>query len=275
MEACRAVLIELVHLMGEFRDHMVVVGGWVPVLLLPKATEPHAGTLDIALALDFRHIPEDSYRTMLQSLSATGYRQDSAQPFRCFREVRRSGREPVTVEVDFLGDEYGGTGPGHRTQSVQDARASKARGCDLVFSDPVPVSLEGELPGGGRDQVAFRVAAIVPWLIMKGMALAARLEEKDAYDIYYCVRFYPGGPTALAEAFRSHLGNTLIREGLEKIRMEFLSVDDAGPKWVADFMDVQDAEERAITRRRAYETVTAWLDQLAIEPWQGEDWSET
>jgi hypothetical protein len=123
--------------------------------------------------------------------------------------------------------------------------------------------------------VTFRVAAIVPWLIMKGMALAARLEEKDAYDIYYCARFFPGGPTGLAEACRPHLGNTLVREGLEKIRMEFLSPDDAGPKWVAGFMDVQDVEEQAITRRRAYEMISAWLDQLAIGPWQGEDWSET
>jgi hypothetical protein len=86
-EACRAVLIELVHLMGEFRDYMVVVGGWVPALLLPEATEPHAGTLDIDLALDFTHIPEDSDRIILQTLSARGYRQDPAQPFRFFREV--------------------------------------------------------------------------------------------------------------------------------------------------------------------------------------------
>lgn len=275
MEACRAALIELVHLMGEFRDHMVVVGGWVPALLLPKVAEPYAGPLDIDLALDFRQIPDDSYRTILQSLSTRGYRQDPAQPFRFFREVRLTGREPVTVEVDFLADEYGGTGPGHRTQPAQDARARTAKGCDLVFAEPVQVSLEGELPGGGRDRVTFRVAAIPPWLIMKGMALAARLEEKDAYDIYYCVRFYPGGPTGLAEAFRPHIGNALVREALEKIRMEFLSVDDAGPKWVADFMDVKDREEQAITRRRAYEIVTAWLDQLGIGPWQGEDWSET
>lgn len=275
-EACKAVLIELIQLMGEFRDHMVVVGGWVPALLLPEATEPHAGTLDIDLALDFRQIPDDSYRTMLQTLSARGYRQDPAQPFRFFREVKASGREPIVVEVDLLAGEYGGTGSGHRTQPILDGRARKARGCDLVFSEPVQVSLEGELPGGGRDRVTFRVAGIVPWLVMKGMALAARLKQKDAYDIDYCVRFYPGAPTALAEAFRPHLGNTLVREGLEKIRTEFLSVDDAGPKWVADFLDVQDPEERAITQRRAYETIRAWLDLLGIGPWQEEeDWSET
>jgi hypothetical protein len=111
---------------------------------------------------------------------------------------------------------------------------------------------------------------------MKGMALADRLKEKDAYDIYYCVRVYPSGSGGLAEAFRPHLGNRLVHEGLEKIRKQFLSVEDAGPKWVADFLDVQDREERAITQRRAYETIRAWLDQLEIGPWQGEeDWSET
>ncbi|MCZ7625382.1 MAG: hypothetical protein M5R38_05700 [Candidatus Methylomirabilis sp.] len=239
-EACKAVLIELIHLMGEFRDHMVVVGGWVPALLLPEAPEPHSGTLDIDLALDFTRIPDDSYRTILQALAARGYRQDRTQPFRFFREVTVSGRDPVVVEVDLLAGEYGGTGPDHRTQPVQDVRARKARGCDLVFTEPVSASLEGELPGGGRDRVRFLVAGIVPWLVMKGMALSDRFKEKDAYDIYYCVRFYPGGPPGLATAFRPHLGNKLVREGLEKIRDQFLSVDHAGPQWVADFLDVQD-----------------------------------
>ena len=142
-EACKAVLIELIHLMGEFRDHVVVVGGWVPALLLPEAPERHAGTLDIDLALDFTQVPEDSYGTILRTLSARGYRQDPAQPFRFLREVKMSGRQPVVVEVDLLAGEYGGTGPGHRTQPIQDARARIARGCDLVFSEPVQVSLEG------------------------------------------------------------------------------------------------------------------------------------
>ncbi|MBZ5623705.1 MAG: hypothetical protein LAQ69_34150 [Acidobacteriia bacterium] len=30
VEAARSVLLELVHLLGEYRDDIVVVGGWVP-----------------------------------------------------------------------------------------------------------------------------------------------------------------------------------------------------------------------------------------------------
>lgn len=163
VEACKAVLIELVHVVGEFRDNMVVVGGWVPCLLFPKAPEPHVGTLDIDLALNFARITDESYRTILHALQTGGYRQDPTQPFRFFRDVPVQGRAAMVVEVDLLAGEYGGTGPGHRTQPVQDARARKARGCDLVFADTVSVTVDGELPGGGRDRVDLSVAGIVPF----------------------------------------------------------------------------------------------------------------
>jgi hypothetical protein len=99
------------------------------------------------------------------------------------------------------------------------------------------------------------------------MALADRLKEKDAYDVSYCVRVYPGGPVGLAEEFRPHLGHSLVREGLGKIRAAFLSPDHAGPRWVADFLDVTEAEARAILQRRAYEEVTVWLDALGVALW--------
>lgn len=35
--AARSVLLELTHLLGQYRDDIVVVGGWVPELLLPQA----------------------------------------------------------------------------------------------------------------------------------------------------------------------------------------------------------------------------------------------
>lgn len=49
------------------------------------------------------------------------------------------------------------------------------------------------------------------------MALHDRIKEKDAWDIYYCVRHYPGGNEKLADDFQQHLGNRLVLEGLNKI----------------------------------------------------------
>ncbi len=140
----------------------------------------------------------------------------------------------------------------------------KARGCDLAFEDVQQVKLEGTLPGGGKDSVIVRVAGIVPFIIMKGMALADRMKEKDAWDIHFCVTHFPGGIDALADAFRPHLGNKLVQEGLAKITEKFASPEHVGPKWVADFDELTDDEARAIRQRDAFERVSALLAKLRI-----------
>lgn len=53
IETCKMVLIELIHLFGEFKDEMVIIGGWVPYFLFPNSSEPHIGSLDIDVAFDF------------------------------------------------------------------------------------------------------------------------------------------------------------------------------------------------------------------------------
>ncbi|MFB3132860.1 MAG: hypothetical protein ACE10K_10110 [Rhodothermales bacterium] len=181
VEAARRVMLELVRLLGEYRDDIVVVGGWVPELLLPDAD--HIGSTDVDLALDHRALQDPGYATVLTLLKSRGYEQDPQQPF-IFRRKVEVGGEPVTVEVDFLTAEYGGTGRRRRTQPVQDVRARKARGCDLAFELSEEVRLEGPLPEGGRDSALIRVASIVPFFVMKSMALDSRLKEKDAWDIW-------------------------------------------------------------------------------------------
>jgi hypothetical protein len=174
----------------------------------------------------------------------------------------------VDVEVDLMAGEYGGTSKGHRTQKVQDIRARKAGGCDLAFDSSITVTLEGELPDGGKDKVSFKVAGIVPFLVMKGMAMQDRMKEKDAYDIYYCVEHFPGGTEKLAAEFSSFLKNKLVLEGLGKIRGKFASVKHVGPVWVADFVEITEKEDREIIMRRAFEKVNALLDTLQISSWE-------
>jgi hypothetical protein len=269
VDACLSVLLEVIQVLGEFKDHMVVIGGWVPSLLFPKAEDPHVGSLDIDVALDFKTIPDDTYDTILRTLLKRGYERDQTQPFRLFRKMKTAEGRDITIEVDFMAGEYGGTGKGRRTQKVQDVRARKARGCDLVFENSVVVTIDGILPEGGKGRVSFRIAGVVPFIVMKGMALFERMKEKDAYDIFYCIENFPGGVEALTEECRPFLGNALVKEGLGKIRSKFASNDHVGPKWVADFLEITDKEEREIIIRRAFEKTKRLLDLLGIEEWPG------
>ena len=178
VNACKAVLLELVHLLGEIKDEMVIIGGWTPTFILPRSDDPHVGSLDIDVALDFSKIPDDTYQTILKAFLKRGYIQDKEQPFRFFRKVKIEGADPINVEVDLMAGEYGGTGKGHRMQKVQDVRARKVRGCDLAFDTSITVTLEGDLPEGEKDKVSFKVAGIVPFLVMKGMAMYERMKEQ-------------------------------------------------------------------------------------------------
>jgi hypothetical protein len=268
VEACLSVLLELIQVLGEFKDHMIIIGGWVPYLLFPQAEEPHVGSLDIDVVLNFKGIPGHPYHTILQALLKRGYEQDQGQPFRLFRRMKTADGTDITIEVDLMAGEYGGTGKGRRTQKVQDVRARKARGCDLAFKNSVVVTIDGTRPEGGRERASFRIAGIVPFLVMKGMALFERMKEKDAYDILFCIEHFAGGIEALAEEIRALLRNALVKEGLSKIRSKFASIDHVGPKWVADFLEISDKEEREIIIRRAYEKTIRILDLLGIEEWQ-------
>jgi hypothetical protein len=90
---------------------------------------------------------------------------------------------------------------------------------------------------------------------MKGMAIASRLMEKDAWDIYYCLRYYPGGIQKLTREFQPILKNKLTSEALDNIAQKFASPEHVGPKHVADFEEATDPETRALLQRDAYERV--------------------
>ena len=149
------MLLELARLLGEYRDDLVIVGGWVPQLILPAHPLKHVGSIDVDLAFNYRKLQDPGYATIQKLLLARGYEQDHRQPFIFHRTVIVSGN-PIKVQVDFLAGAYEGTGKAHRTQQVQDGRARKARGCDLAFDLFVETEIRGELPGGNADQTTER-----------------------------------------------------------------------------------------------------------------------
>lgn len=75
VEACLSVLVEIMTVLGSYRDNLVLIGGWVPYFLLNNKGKDHVGSIDIDLALDFKKISDESYKTILKLLNQRGYMQ--------------------------------------------------------------------------------------------------------------------------------------------------------------------------------------------------------
>ena len=103
VEAARRVLIDLGQVLGEFRDCIVVVGGWVPDLLLPEAEEAHIGSIDVDLALGAVQLRGGRYAELLKLLFDTQRYHQGRQPFQMVTTVKlEDGGPPISVDIDFL-----------------------------------------------------------------------------------------------------------------------------------------------------------------------------
>jgi hypothetical protein len=274
VEAARRVLIELMRVLGEYDEEIAVVGGWVPPLLMPGAG--HIGSTDVDLALDHEALQEPRYATLRALLERSGYYADEEQNYVFYRDVTLDdGAEPdpVVVEVDLVAAEYGLAGGRRQSQPVQDLRARKARGADLLFdrglAEEVPV--EGPLPSGATLRTRVRVAGPVPFLVMKANAIARRDKPKDAYDVWFLLSNHKAGLEGLAAAVAEHADHGLVQEALGHLADAFASVDHVGPRAVAEFLELEPGtEEYDRVRQDAYQRTRYILQRLPREGDQSE-----
>src|SRR6266699_4748736 len=136
VEAAKRVMIEVAQNLGEYADACVLVGGWVPELLLPEAQPKHTGSIDVDLALSPERLSADRYASLLDALKRKGY-QAGEKPFQLFKELK-VGREMVRVDVEFLapkGTKMKKSRPKH-VKRVPGFRVLETEGCALAFDDP-------------------------------------------------------------------------------------------------------------------------------------------
>ena len=267
VRAVRAVLIEVAQILGSFRGRFVVVGGAVPWLLLDNDAMRHVGTVDVDLGLDAEALGDGDYARLVDVLKEHGYAQDEAR--REFQLVRRvpapDGGPPIDVVVDFLMPE-GVEIAKNRPPLIDGFRVIRASGAGLALQSYETVEIRGEMPGGATNRVKIAVASIPALLAMKGFALDGRYKQKDAYDVYYCVRNFPGGADALAEACRPFLKHE-DAAGYEHINSKFESVNSLGPSCVRRFVEESDVlQERTPDQwqQDAFGQVDAWLRALGL-----------
>lgn len=269
VRAMHAVLIELGQILGPYRDAVVVVGGAVPYLLLREADPPHVGTLDVDLDLDPERLADGAYAELVETLERAAYRRnvEGLKPFQLQRIVDlQDGGDPVSVLVDLLMPRDTRKRR-NRSRLIAGLRVQGADAGEIALKSNVRLSVDGRMPDGRPNRVEILVASIPALLVMKGFALDGRDKPKDAYDIYYCVRNFPGGPAALAEACRPLLADPVVRDGFSRIAAKFDTEDAFGPHTVSRFLGESGGFEGMNpeqVRVDAHRQVRAWLESLEL-----------
>ena len=251
-DAAYMILGEIVNLLNEFADNIRIIGGWVPSLLYPDSD--HIGSIDVDVLLDQQQIKRtDSYKTIKRILIKNGYSRHPEQYFTFVKTVEIQDVS-YTVDVDFLSGKYGGDG-GAVSKHVDGIKALPATGGNFAFEfPPTDVKIEYIRFDGALDSGHVNVISVVPYLVMKTMALG-RGKPKDAYDIYCTIDNYPGGVKTLSDEFIPYANKELVRKMKEKLDEKFASPEHAGPSDIVAFLDVNDEEEKERIKQDAYQKV--------------------
>ncbi|MEN0106436.1 MAG: hypothetical protein AAGC84_08420 [Pseudomonas sp.] len=267
--AVKSALLEIGQILGSFKGKFAVVGGAVPWLLLNDNDDmQHVGTLDLDLSLNTEALGDGEYANLVEALFAHGYAQ--SQQLKRFQLVRQidvgDGGPAIDVIIDFLRPRDAEVVK-NVPPLISDFAVQRADGADLALRFYQMVAISGHMPNGGSNRVEVAVCSIPALLAMKGHVMEGRYKQKDAYDVYYCVRNYPGGPNALAEASRPVLEHASGHAGYRFIARKFDAVDGFGPTCVRRFV-----EETQILGNRtpeqwqvdAFGQVDAWLRSLGL-----------
>ena len=266
--AVKSVLVEIGQILGSFEGKFAVIGGAVPWLLLRHAEMAHIGTADVDLALHAEALGDGEYARLVELLQCQGYRlSPDLRRFQLARTVRpRDGGTPIEVIVDFLMPKDAVIAK-NSPPLVSNFAVQRADGAELALNSHRMVDIDADMPDGGRNLVSIAVASIPALLVMKGYAIAKRDKPKDAYDIYYCVRNYPGGVDELVSATMPFLKVEAAKKGYCHIASKFRTVEFHGPTSVRQFVEgssLLGPRTPDQWQQDAFGQVNAWLVGLGL-----------
>lgn len=261
---CERALVTLLGDVGPWGNRIYLAGGLAPRYLvgsLPEGARPHVGTtdVDLVIGLTLDDESDEAYRTLENNLRKSRFNPENS--FRWSKQV-----DGVTVIVEFMCE----------TDQVEAGRIFKpkqglgtkfgafnVRGAQLVAKDFTEHSLEADrLDGGGRSRVTARVANILSYTVLKILAFQDRHENKDAYDLVYCLLNFGDGPE---DAGRTAANSAIyeeaqVHEAIRLLAERFSIVDNDGPSSYASFLaEGSDRDERARLRQEAVAVVRAFL----------------
>lgn len=269
-QAVFQVLIELAQILGSQHGNFVIVGGSAPSLLFDNAKPEHIGTLDIDLDLNPEALGDYDYAELVEELEKHDYER-AAKGLKSFQLRRiidlKDGTKPVPVIVDLLMPKDAVVRE-HSPKLIEGLNVQRIDGGSYGIKHYQEIIIDGHMPDGRPNKVKVLVATPPALLVMKGYALAGRDKQKDAYDIWFCIRNYEGGVDALVDACKPLLEEDEAKQAYTNIAEKFRDENDFGPITVRRFLEASPDKCGDMTPEQiqtdAYVRVSKWCELLGI-----------
>lgn len=253
-EQVETVCLTVIGALGAYVGDLCVVGGLVPTLLVdhqlgPDETEEdrHPGTNDFDLGLSIALLDDKRYAEVSARLRAEGFGPDRNAVGNEVRQRWRLGDLPVTV--DFLMEPPPGYDGSARLHDLEpDLAALVAQGLDLAFNERVDVELDGTTIAGEKLRRVVPVCGPGAFVILKALAFADRVEHKDAFDLVYVLRRFPGAPGSIVEQLSHHTDRDpeVVASALNALATDFGQIEGIGPQRASAFSAESDEDRDAL-----------------------------
>jgi hypothetical protein len=265
IDSSRRALFELVQTLTPYSRGLILIGGWVPWLLIRDHLREgesftHVGSIDIDFVVDPAEVGAEATPTMAQLMSAVGWRPIPIKHFAFERTMR--GRDGVAreIQVDFLTAAPDGEADQYLHRQLQpDLRAKTLKGAEIALRHHAPHRVYVTHPDGTEGSAQVEMLDAVGCLGTKGVALGARFKHKDAYDIVSVLDNYGSGVREVSDMVRPFAQEPLMAEALRVIQEKFSTERSDGPVWYAEFLQPGDEEARLRLQQRAFQLATEFF----------------
>ncbi len=107
---------------------------------------------------------------------------------------------------------------------------------DLAFQDRELVEISGLTVQGERARRHLWACGPGAFTILKALAFGHRGKSKDAFDLFYVLKYYGAGVQDVAIRIRPFAHLPECEKAFGILRKEFGIIDATGPRRVAEFM---------------------------------------
>jgi len=229
--------------LGDLLDELVVVGGLVPSLLIPKKSlpqdvDPHIGTMDLDLGLTLALLDAKRYENLTERLRRAGFGPDTNEEDNpTFQRWKIELSKDIKVTIDFVIPPSLVNNVGGKLRNIEkDFAAVITPGLQLAFRDRQKISIEGKTISGGKASREMWVCGPGAFVVLKALAFETRAENKDSYDLYYVIRNYGNGVEDVYKHLAPLLDDQDAQKALEILKHDFSDLDNVGPLAVAEFL---------------------------------------